>query len=55
MPTCFLSVVITKSEQVVPSAVAQCIVKFLTSEDMKAAEILIRLSAHFDDEMLSST
>jgi hypothetical protein len=39
-----LSAVITMSEQVVPSDVVQCItVKFLTTENVKSAEILIRL------------
>jgi len=47
----FLSVVITMREQVVPSAVAQCIiVKFLTNENMKRAQILKRLRAQFGDE-----
>jgi len=41
---------------VVPSAVAQrIIVKFLTNENVKPAEILMRLTAQFDDEALSRT
>jgi hypothetical protein len=37
------------NEQVVPMAVAQrIIVKFLTNENVKSAEILIRLRAQFD-------
>jgi hypothetical protein len=37
-------------EQVVPSAVAQCIiVKFLTNENVKPAEILIKLREQFGD------
>jgi hypothetical protein len=45
------------SEQMVlPSAVAQSIiVKFLTNENVKPAEILTRLRTHCDDEMLSRT
>jgi hypothetical protein len=44
------------SDQVVPSAVAQCIIiKFLTNENVKPAEILIRLTAQLSDEMLSRT
>jgi hypothetical protein len=44
------------SEQVVPSAVAQCIiVTFLTNENEKLADILMRLSVQFGDEMLSRT
>jgi len=39
---------------VVPSAVAHCIiVKFLTNENVKPAEILMRLRAQFGDETLS--
>jgi len=54
--TCFLSVVITMSEQVVPSAVAQRIVKFLTNENVEEpAEILTRIRAPFCDETLSRT
>jgi hypothetical protein len=54
MSSCFLSIVITMSKQVVPSAVAQrFIVKFLTNEDAKPAEILKRLRAQFGDETLS--
>jgi len=52
----FLSVVVAMSEQVVPLDVAQCIiVKFLTNKNVKPAEILMRLSAQFSDEMLSRT
>jgi hypothetical protein len=41
MSTCFLSVVITVSERVVPLAVAQrIIVTFLTNKNMKVSEIL---------------
>jgi hypothetical protein len=44
------------SEQVGPSAIAQhIIVKFLTLENMKPAEILVRLRAQFGDETLSRT
>jgi hypothetical protein len=44
------------SEQVVPSAVAQrIVVKFLTNENVKPAEILMRLRAQFGDETLSRT
>jgi hypothetical protein len=51
-----LSVVITMSEQVVPSAVAQrIIVTFLTNENVKPAEILMRLRAQFGDETLLRT
>jgi hypothetical protein len=40
-------------EQVVPLAVAQCIiVKFLTNKSMKPTEILMRLRAQFGDETL---
>jgi len=54
--TCCLSAVIMISEQVVPSAVVQCIiVKFLTNKNMKPAEILMILRAHFGDETLSKT
>jgi len=43
-------------EQVVPSAVAQCIiVKFLTNENVKPAEILIKLREQFGDETFSRT
>lgn len=42
----FLSVVTTMNEQVVPSAVVhRTIVKFLTNENVKPAEILMRLRA----------
>jgi hypothetical protein len=44
------------SEQVVPSAVAQCIiVKFLTNKQVKHYEILNKLRAQFGDETLSIT
>jgi hypothetical protein len=50
--TCFLSVAIPMSEQVVPSTVSQwIIVKFVTNENVKHAEILTRLG----DGTLSST
>jgi hypothetical protein len=40
---------------VVPSAVAQCIiVKYLTNENLKPAEILRRLRADFGNEELST-
>jgi hypothetical protein len=56
MSTCFLSVVITTSEQVVPSAVEQrVIVKFLIKEKVKPIEIVMRLRAEFGDERLSRT
>jgi hypothetical protein len=43
-------------EQVVPSAVTQCvIVKFLTDETVKAAEILTKLRSQFGGETLSTT
>jgi hypothetical protein len=42
------------SEHVIPSAVAQgFIVKLLTNENAKLAEILIRLRAEFGDENLT--
>jgi hypothetical protein len=42
------------SEQVVPAATAQLIiVKFLSNENVKPAEILMRLRAQFGDETLS--
>jgi hypothetical protein len=48
--------VITINEQDVPSCVAQrIIVKFLTNENVKPAEILKRLGAQFGDETLSRT
>jgi hypothetical protein len=48
--------VITISEQVVPSAVVQCIVdKFLTNENVKAADILMRLRVDFGDKTFSRT
>jgi hypothetical protein len=44
----------TISAQVVPLAVAQhFIVKFLTNENVKPADILKRLRAQLDDEMFS--
>jgi hypothetical protein len=44
------------SEQVVPSTVAQrIIVKFLTNENVKLAEILMTFRAQFGDETLSRT
>jgi len=49
-----LSVLIKMSEQVVPSAVVQRIVKFLTNENVKHAEIMMRLRAQFCDETLLS-
>jgi hypothetical protein len=56
MSTCFFSVVITMSVQVIPSAVVQrIIVKFLTNENVKPTEILMRLRAQFGDEMLTRT
>jgi hypothetical protein len=51
MSTCFLLVVIMMSEQVVPLAVAQCIIiKFMTNENVKPSEILLRLRVQFSDE-----
>jgi hypothetical protein len=48
--TCFLAVVITMGEQVVPSAFLQCsIPSFLTKESVKPAEILTRLRAQVGD------
>jgi hypothetical protein len=56
MSTCFLSEVITMSEQIVPSSVTQrVIVKFLTNENVKAAEILMRLRAQFSYGEFSRT
>jgi hypothetical protein len=44
------------SEQVVPSVLAQRIIaKFLTSENVKAAEVLMRLRIQFVDEIISRT
>jgi hypothetical protein len=44
------------SEQVDPSAAEQCIIiKFLTNENVRPAEILNRLRAHFGDETFSRT
>jgi hypothetical protein len=52
----FLSVAITKGEQVVPSNVAKRItVKFISNEKIKPAEILRRLRAQFGDGTLSRT
>jgi len=54
MSTCILLVVITITEKLVLSAVAQrIIVKFVTKENVKPADILIRLRAQFRDETLS--
>jgi hypothetical protein len=57
VPTCFLLVAITISEQqVVPLDVEQCIiVKFLTNQNVKPAEILMRIRAQFDNETLPRT
>jgi hypothetical protein len=56
MFACFLSALITVNEQVVSSAVAQrIIVVFLSKGNVKLAEILTRLRAHFSDEVLSTT
>jgi hypothetical protein len=56
MSICFLSAMITMSKQVVLSAVAQrVIIKFLTNEKVKSAEVLMRFRAQFGDEMLSRT
>jgi hypothetical protein len=41
------------SEQLVPSAVVQSIVTFLTNENVKPADILKRFSVEFGDETLS--
>jgi hypothetical protein len=38
------------SEKVVPSAVVQCMVKFLTNKNVKPAEILMRLRVQAGDE-----
>jgi hypothetical protein len=44
------------SEQVVPSGVQQLVIaQFLTSENVKRAEIMMRLKAQFGDETLSRT
>jgi hypothetical protein len=43
------------NEQMVPSAVAQYIVKCLTNENVKPADILTRLRAQFCNETLSGT
>jgi hypothetical protein len=56
MSTTFLVIVITLSDQVVVSAVVQHIsVKFLTTENMKPAGILIGCRAQFGDKTLSRT
>jgi len=57
MSTYFFSVVITMSEQLVLSAVAQCItVTFLTNVNAKSAEILMRLlRAQIGDKTFSRT
>jgi hypothetical protein len=56
MSAYFLFVAITMSEQVIPSAIAQrIIVKFLTNESVKLAEILRSLRAQLGDETLSRT
>jgi len=56
MCVCLLSVVMTMSEQEVPSAVAKRIIlKFLPNENTKPAEILRRLTAQFDVQMISRT
>jgi hypothetical protein len=48
--------VITISEQVVPSAVAQrTVIKYLRNGNVKPAEILKRLKAQFGDETFSRT
>jgi hypothetical protein len=50
---CFLSAVITMSEQVFPSAVALGItVTFVTKENVKPFEVLTRLRAQFGHETL---
>jgi hypothetical protein len=47
-------VIITMSEQEVPVSVAQCIIiKFLSREDVKPAQILRRLTEQFKEETLS--
>lgn len=56
MSTCFLSVVITMSEKVLPLTVAQRIsVKFLNNVNVKPAEILMILTAQFSNGTLSRT
>jgi len=55
MSACFLSVVIIMSQHVVPSTVAQHIVKFLANENMEPAEIMMRPRAQFSDETFSRT
>jgi len=54
MSTCFSSVVIMMSAQVVPSALAQCnISKVLTNKNRKSVEVLKIFSIKFDGETLS--
>lgn len=55
MSTCFLSVVITMSELVPLAVVQYMIVKFLTNENVKPADILGILTAQLCDETLSRT
>jgi hypothetical protein len=43
------------SQQVVPSAVVQHIIKFVSDTSVEPAELLMRLRAQFADEMLSKT
>jgi hypothetical protein len=45
------------SEQVVPllDVARNAIVTFITNENVNPADILTRLNAHFDDEILSRT
>jgi len=53
LSTYFLSIVIMMCEQMVPSAVVQgIVVKHLTNENTKRAEILKRLRADLGDETL---
>jgi hypothetical protein len=54
MSTCFLSVLVTVSVQVVHFPVVQhIIVTFLTNESVKPAEILFILGTQLDYKMLS--
>jgi hypothetical protein len=56
MCTFFLLVGIIMSEQVFPSAVVQhAVVKSVMNENVKPAEILMRLRAQCDEIMLSRT
>jgi hypothetical protein len=56
MPTRFFSLLITLSEQVVPSGVMQCLIfKIITNKNLKRAEILERLREQFVDETLLRT